>query len=288
MLAIGWNNRESGKNKRKAPVNTPLLSVRNLKKYFPVVAGPLRREIGMVKAVDDISFYIESGEVLGLVGESGSGKSTAARAAIRLIEPTAGELFFQNTDLRALKPEALRCWRPHVQMVFQNPYPSLNPRKTVGEAIGEGLLYHGFVSSVEEKEARIEEVLAQVGLSTAVINRYPHEFSGGQQQRICIGRAIAMKPKMLICDEPLSSLDVSIQAQILNLFMDLKEKLKLSYLFITHDLTVARYVCDRILVMHQGKIVEEGITEELFASPQHAYTKALLSAIPPQRPSRCT
>lgn len=264
----------------------PLLQVRNLKKYFPIVAGPLRKEVGTVKAVDDISFSINAGEVLGLVGESGSGKSTAARAAIRLVEPTAGEITFETTNLCALGPEALRCWRQHAQMVFQNPYTSLNPRKTVGNAIGEPLLYHKLVGSIEEKEMRVEEVLAQVGLPLDAINRYPHEFSGGQQQRICIGRAIAMNPKLIICDEPLSSLDVSIQAQILNLFADLKRTMNLSYLFITHDLLIAKHLCDRIIVMHHGKIVEEAATEQLFADPQHPYTKALLAAIPPRRPRK--
>lgn len=265
---------------------TTLLKVHNLKKYFPIVSGPLRKQVGTVKAVDGISFAINAGEVVGIVGESGSGKSTAARAAIRLIEPTAGEITFESTNLSALKSEALRHWRKNVQMVFQNPYTSLNPRKTIGDAIGEPLLYHNLVSSHDEMEARIEEVLQQVGLSRDVLNRYPHEFSGGQQQRICIGRAIAMRPKLIICDEPLSSLDVSIQAQVLNLLDDLRKSLNISYLFITHDLVVARYLCDRILVMQHGKIVEEGETDRLFAAPHSPYTQKLLKAIPPLRPTR--
>ncbi len=261
-------------------MSIPILQVRGLKKYFPITAGILRKEVGNVKAVDGVDFTINPGEVVGLVGESGSGKSTAARTAIRLIEPTAGEIHFLGKDLMSLTKEQLRIERPKVQMVFQDPYASLNPRQTIGESIGEGLSYHGLVNNKSEERERVAEVLALIGLSTMVMDRYPHQFSGGQQQRICIGRAIAMNPRLIVCDEAVSALDVSVQAQILNLLVDLKEKLGLSYLFISHDLSVIRHICDYVLVMHKGKVVESAPVEELFENPQDGYTKALLSAIP--------
>jgi ABC-type oligopeptide transport system ATPase subunit len=261
-----------------------LFEVKNLKKYFPVHAGVFRRQIGNVKAVDGIDFAIRKEGVLGMVGESGSGKSTAARAAIRLIEPTEGEISFLNSDLRALSLNQLRHVRKDIQMVFQDPYASLNPRKTVADNIGEPLLYHKMVANDKERVDRVVEILGQIGLSTDVLNRYPHEFSGGQQQRVCIGRAIALRPKLIVFDEALSALDVSVQAQILNLLQELKKTFQLSYLFISHDLSVIRYLCDHVLVLYMGKVVEEAPVEQLFANPKHSYTQALLSAIPRDHP----
>lgn len=264
--------------------NEPLLKVRRLKKYFPIVSGVFRRQVGNVKAVDDIDFDIFPGEVLGMVGESGCGKSTAARASIRLIEPTDGDIHFENQDLRSMNASDLKTVRRHIQIVFQDPFASLNPRKTVLESIGEALIYHGLVRSKQEQVDRVVEILQQVGLSPHAINRYPHQFSGGQQQRICIGRAIAMNPKLVVFDEAVSALDVSVQAQILNLLNELKGKFNLSYLFISHDLAIVRYICDRIAVLYRGKIVESSETEALFQNPQHDYTKTLLSAIPKNHP----
>lgn len=266
--------------------NDTLLEVRGLKKYFPVTSGLFRKQIGNVKAVDGIDFSIKKGEVVGMVGESGSGKSTAGRVAIRLIEPTAGSITFEGQNVVTMDRHELIQMRQDIQMVFQDPYASLNPRKTISESIGEPLVYHRIVSTQEEKIARVYAVLEKVGLSKDIINRYPHEFSGGQQQRICIARAIIMNPKLIICDEVVSALDVSVQAQILNLFADLKNELGLSYLFIAHDLSVVRYLCDRVIVMYLGKIMEEASTKELFQNPKHPYTQALLSAIPVDHPRK--
>lgn len=265
-------------------MEVPLFQVKGLKKYFPVVSGFFRRQVGEIRAVDGIDFTLNQGEVLGVVGESGSGKSTAARAAIRLFEPTAGQVRFEGADFLTLEPEELKRKRKEIQMVFQDPYASLNPRKSVGESIGEALRYHGLVSSLSEQEERVAATLKQVGLSPDAMAKYPHQFSGGQQQRICIGRAIALGPKMIICDEAVSALDVSVQAQILNLLEELKNSLGLSYLFISHDLAVIRHLSDRVVVMCQGKVVEEGPVETLFEHPQHPYTQKLLSAIPITHP----
>lgn len=261
-----------------------LLEVKGLKKYFPILAGLLRKKVGDIKAVDGIDFKIYQGEVLGMVGESGSGKSTAGRAAIRLIEPTAGQVNFQGENFLAFDQEKLKAARRKIQSVFQDPYASLNPRKSIGHSIGEALLYHNIVSSKGEQTDRIAEILKKIGLPPDAMNRYPHQFSGGQQQRICIGRAIALNPELIICDEAVSALDVSVQAQILNLLAELKETLGLSYLFISHDLSVIRHISDHVVVMRLGKVVEYGSIEEIFYNPQHPYTKTLLAAIPRDRP----
>lgn len=261
-------------------VADPILEVKNLKKCFPIRTGFFRRGLSQFKAVDDVSFSIHRGEVLGLVGESGCGKSTTARAAIRLIEPTSGEISFLGEDLLALKGRALRRRRQKIQMVFQDPYSSLNPRKTIAENVGEVLTVHKLVSSSVERDDRVVEALSRVGLMADVLGRYPHQFSGGQQQRICIARALICQPELIICDEAVSALDVSVQAQILNLLLDLRQDLGLSFLFISHDLSVVRYLCDQMVVMHHGRIVERGSAAELFANPQQEYTQRLLSAIP--------
>lgn len=262
----------------------PLLSVRGLKKYFPIRQGFLRRTVAEVKAVDGLDFDLFPGEVLGVVGESGCGKSTVARSVIRLIEPSSGAISYRGTDLLAYSRKQLLAVRPQMQMVFQDPLGSLNPRKRVIEAIGDGLIYHGIAKSSEQARACSAEALQTVGLSPDILERYPHQFSGGQQQRICIARAIALKPRLLICDEAVSALDVSVQAQILNLLSELKQSLNLSYLFISHDMSVIRYLCDRVIVLYLGKVMEIAPTEELFRNPKHPYTQALLSAIPRRHP----
>lgn len=267
-------------------MSTPLLEVKGLKKYFPVYSGLFRRQVGEIKAVDGIDFTLPKGQVLGMVGESGCGKSTAARASIRLIEPTAGSINFMGNSLMALSKSELKTIRKDIQMVFQDPYASLNPRKTILQSIGEGLLYHGLVSNQEEQTEVVADVLKKIGLQPDAMDRYPHEFSGGQQQRICVGRAIALNPKLIVCDEAVSALDVSIQAQILNLLIELKERLNLSYLFISHDLSVIRHISDHVVVLYGGKVVESAPTDKLFSDPQHDYTKTLLGAIPPVRPKK--
>jgi oligopeptide/dipeptide ABC transporter ATP-binding protein len=263
----------------------PLVEVANLKKYFPIKKGILSRTVGHVKAVDDVSFEVGQGETLGLVGESGCGKTTAGRSILRLIEPTAGEVFFEGQDVLGLSGSALRAARRSMQIIFQDPYSSLNPRMTVEGIVGEALTVHGIAKGAERRR-RVEDLLVRVGLSKRHIGRYPHEFSGGQRQRIGIARALALSPKFIVCDEPVSALDVSIQAQILNLLMDLQKELGLSYLFIAHDLAVVEHISSRVAVMYLGKIVEQARSETLYENPLHPYTRALLSAVPIPDPLR--
>jgi len=257
-----------------------LLKVKNLKKYFPVRGGILSKIIGYVQAVDEISFNIKEGETLGLVGESGCGKTTTGRTIIRLLEPTAGEVDFKGENVFKLSKEELRKARRNIQIIFQDPFGSLNPRMTVGEIVGESLIIHKIAKNKKEKEERVKELLETVGLNAGHTRRYPHEFSGGQRQRIGIARALALNPKLIICDEPVSALDVSIQAQVMNLLEDLQEKFNLTYLFIAHDLSVVKHISDRVAVMYLGKIVELSSTSELYDNTQHPYTEALLSAVP--------
>jgi peptide/nickel transport system ATP-binding protein len=264
----------------------PLLQVENLRVYFPIRKGFFARTTDFVKAVDDVSFTIYPGETVGLVGESGCGKTTIGRALLRLTEPTAGRILFEGTDLAALPSGELRHRRREFQLVFQDPYAALNPMLTVGEAILEPLRVHGVGGSRAEQKARVRELLRTVGLSEDAEQRYPHEFSGGQRQRVCIARALALRPKLIVCDESVSALDVSVQAQVLNLLNDLKRDLGITYLFITHDLSVARFMSDRLLVMSQGRIVESGPAAEVYAHPQHPYTQQLLAAIPSDDPAR--
>jgi oligopeptide/dipeptide ABC transporter ATP-binding protein len=263
-----------------------LLDVRGLEKHFPVLKGVLRRQVGTVKAVDGISFTLGRRETIALVGESGCGKTTAGRSLLRLIEPTGGEILFRGTELRALRGEALREMRRHMQIVFQDPFSSLNPRQTVGEAIGRPLLLHGMAQDAREAERLAKDVLARVGLQPKYTSRYPHEFSGGQRQRIGVARAIALRPDLVVCDEAVSALDVSVQAQVVNLLVELQEELGLSYVFIAHDLAVVRHIADKVAVMYLGRIVEIAGTDPLFEAPRHPYTQALLSAIPEADPRR--
>ncbi|MBV2169547.1 MAG: dipeptide ABC transporter ATP-binding protein [Bdellovibrio sp.] len=256
-----------------------ILEAKNIKKHFPIRKGLLLREVASVKAVDDVSLVVRKGETLGLVGESGCGKSTLGRTLIRLYEPTGGEITFDGQDFLNLKGEDLRKKRKNMQMIFQDPYASLDPRMTVGQIIRQPMDIHD-VGTAAERTQRVLELIELVGLRKAHVNRYPHEFSGGQRQRISIARAIALNPELIICDEPVSALDVSIQAQILNLLKDLQEKLSLTYVFISHDLSVIEHTCDRIAVMYLGKIVEIASRDDLFKNPQHPYTQALIGAIP--------
>ncbi|NPV68127.1 MAG: dipeptide ABC transporter ATP-binding protein [Anaerolineae bacterium] len=258
-----------------------LVRVEGLKKYFPITSGiVIQRHVGDVMAVDDISFHIYKGETLGLVGESGCGKSTAGRTILQLYRPTAGTVEFEGIKLEQLKGEDLRRMRRRMQMIFQDPYASLNPRMTVGRIIAEPLQVHNVGNSNKERQERVEYLMEKVGLNPYFINRYPHEFSGGQRQRIGIARALALEPSFIVCDEPISALDVSIQAQVVNLLEDLQHDLGLTYLFIAHDLSMVRHICDRVAVMYLGRIVEIAETEELYTNPLHPYTQALLSAVP--------
>ena len=258
----------------------PILQVRNLKKYFPIKKGAIfAKEVGAVKAVDDISFDLWPGETLGVVGESGCGKSTTGRAILQLHKPTAGSVVFQGQELTTLNNQQMRAVRRDLQIVFQDPYASLNPRMTVGNIIAEPLIIHQ-IGTKDTRRARVKELLDIVGLNPAFTNRYPHEFSGGQRQRIGIARALALQPKLIICDEPVSALDVSIQAQVMNLLEDLQKEFALTYMFIAHDLAVVKHVSDRVAVMYLGKIVELAEADKLYSDPQHPYTQALLSSIP--------
>jgi oligopeptide transport system ATP-binding protein len=258
---------------------TPLLSVQHLKKYFPIHRGVLGRVAAHVKAVDDISFDINKGETFGLVGESGCGKTTAGRAILRLLEPDGGRIQFDGVDLLSLKKEELRRKRRDMQIIFQDPYASLNPRMTIRTIVGEPFAIHD-IAAGSERETRVEELLKTVGLDSSVMNRYPHEFSGGQRQRVGIARALALKPKLIVADEPVSALDVSIQAQIINLLADLQEQFGLTYLFISHAIPVIEHISTRIGVMYLGKLVEIGTSRQICTAPRHPYTQALLSAVP--------
>ena len=260
-------------------MNEPLLQVKGLKKYFPITAGLFNKQIGQVKAVDDLSFVVYKGETLGIVGESGCGKSTTGRMLMRLIEPTEGSILFENEEVTKLSPQQLRKVRRDMQMIFQDPFASLNPRHTVEKILEEPLIVHG-IGSKEERRKRVREMLEVVGLSSYHAKRYPHQFSGGQRQRIGIARALMTKPKLIIADEPVSALDVSIQAQVLNLLEDLQKEFHLTYIFIAHDLGVVRHISDRVGVMYLGRMVELANSEDVYRNPKHPYTQALLEAVP--------
>jgi len=267
----------------------PLLKVRNLVKHFPVYnKGVVRRQVGVVKAVDDVSFDLHPGETLGLVGESGCGKTTTARTILRAIAPTSGEVLFQSkrmgeVDLTKLSEKELKVLRTELQMIFQDPFSSLNPRMTVGDIVGEPLLIHK-IGSRSERRDKVARILEKVGMQAIHMQRYPHAFSGGQRQRIGIARALILNPSLIVADEAVSALDVSVQAQVINLLQDLQEEFKLTYIFVAHDLSVVQHICNRVAVMYLGKIVELEETDKLFRDPEHSYTKVLLSAIPSPDP----
>jgi peptide/nickel transport system ATP-binding protein/oligopeptide transport system ATP-binding protein len=258
----------------------PLLEVRNLKVWFPIRTGVFRRHTDDVKAVDGVSFSIEKGTTVGLVGESGSGKTTIGRALLKLYPATAGEVLYEGTDVLPMRESEFRPYRRRMQMIFQDPFGSLNPRLSIVQIVGEALEIHFPEMSREDRRARVAELMKQVGLKPEMMERYPHEFSGGQRQRIGIARALAVKPDFIVCDEPVSALDVSVQAQIVNLLQDLQDELGLTYLFIAHDLAVVEHISDHVLVMYHGKIVESASAEQIYENPQHDYTKKLLAAVP--------
>jgi len=269
----------------KKSMQKPLLEINGLKKYFAIKGGVLGRKVGEVKAVDDVSFSVKEGEILGIVGESGCGKSTTGKSILRLIEPTEGEVKFEGQDITKISQKDMRHLRKNMQIIFQDPYASLNPRHTVEKIIGEPLLVNGMKSSKERKK-RVNELLEVVGLSSYHASRYPHQFSGGQRQRIGIARALANNPKLIICDEPVSALDVSVQSQILNLMEDLRTKFNLTYIFIAHDLSVVKHISDRVGVMYLGQMVELTEKDKLYDNPKHPYTQALLSAVPTPDPDQ--
>ena len=258
----------------------PLLEVRNLKVYFPIRTGVFRRHTDDVKAVDDVSFSIEKGTTVGLVGESGSGKTTIGRALLKLYPATSGEVMLDGRDVLPMGEGEFRPYRRRMQMIFQDPFGSLNPRLSIFQIVGEALEIHFFGMTRDERRERVAQLLKQVGLKPEMMERYPHEFSGGQRQRIGIARALAVKPEFIVCDEPVSALDVSVQAQIVNLLQDLQDELGLTYLFIAHDLAVVEHISDQVLVMYHGKIVESAPAEQIYESPQHEYTRKLLAAVP--------
>ncbi|TAJ25391.1 MAG: dipeptide ABC transporter ATP-binding protein [Reyranella sp.] len=267
-----------------AKPNTPVIEIKDLKKHFPVKKGLLRRTVGHVYAVDGISFSIGAGETLGLVGESGCGKTTAGRAVLRLVEPTSGSIKVEGTEITKMSKAELRPYRRQMQIIFQDPFSSLNPRMTAGDIVGEPLLVHG-VANTKERNEQVAALFARVGLRTAQMSNYPHQFSGGQRQRIGIARALALGPKLIVGDEPVSALDVSIQAQVINLLMDLQRERQLSYLFISHNLAVVEHISHQIAVMYLGRIVEHADTRSIFTRAQHPYTEALLSAVPVPDPA---
>jgi oligopeptide/dipeptide ABC transporter ATP-binding protein len=264
---------------------TSLLDVKNLNMHFPIRGGLFKRQVGSVYAVNDVSFQLEEGETFGIVGESGCGKSTLGRALVRIYEPTSGDIFFRGQNIAHLKAKGLKDFRKEIQMVFQDPYASLNPRKPIYEILEEPFLLHGLGNAAERRK-QVEELMQLVGLRATDMNKFPHEFSGGQRQRIGIARALALRPSLIVCDEAVSALDVSIQAQIINLLMDLQKQLKLTYIFISHDLNVVRYISDRVAVMYLGRLMEVAESAAMYKNPAHPYTRALMASAPKPDPRR--